>query len=321
MSTFCTICISYIILVPMKTINTFLLILLVSITYGQNAFTDTSATCVAFWKKGETRRYFVTKTKEKFSGTERVKESEISFEVILRVIDSTDKGYTLEWKQRNYQSAGIDDASLSMINTVMRDLKLIYTTDELGTFKELVNWKEVRDFWLDNLNVAINRNDKKAMEILGKMKAMLEKRENVEVAVIREVQLYHAPYGLEYSLGGEATETALPNISGGSPIPAFITLRLNSLDVPGDVCSVRIDQAIDKRKGRDILIDLMRKLVPAAADADFEASIQELLMDDVQEYMYSISTGWISRIGMKRTIRIADLLQEEKLEIMEDSSR
>lgn len=306
----------------MKTITTFLLTFLVSIACAQNAFTDSSATCVAFWKKGETRRYMITKTKEKFSGAERIKESEISFEVNLRVIDSTDKGYTLEWKQRNYQSAGINDASLGMINAVMKDLMLIYTTDELGTFKELVNWKEVRDFWLDKLRLSLNKNDQQVMEMFNKMKAMLEKRENVEVAVIREVQLYHAPYGLEYSLGGEATETVLPNISGGSPIPAFITLRLDSLDVPGNLCRVSIAQSIDKQKGREVVIELMKKLMPAsAADADFEGSIQELLMDDVQEYKFYLSTGWINRICLVRTVRVADLRQEERYEVLDISAR
>lgn len=291
-----------------------------SISFAQNRFTDSSATCIAFWKNGETRLLQIKHGKQKYSSSKLQSETVVIYEAHIKIIDSTTDGFTIEWVYKNFKSADSSEESLAGVNTIMEGLKILYKTDDAGSFSELLNWEEVRDFYFNLIEEATARKqDKTATAAINQIRGMFESKESIEAVLIREIQLYHTPYGTEYSLRGETIETELPNISGGVPFPAIITVKLDVLNLKNDFCKVSLNQIIDKGKAGPIIVDLLKRLAGSnSKEADVTNNdIENMEISDSNEFTYSIKSGWLSKIIYKRTATIAAMKQIETYEITE----
>ncbi len=303
-------------------LSTFLLLLISNYnSIAQNRVTDTSATCIAFWKNGEHRVLQITRGKEKYDSAKLKSKTSVTYEAHIKIIDSTVNSFTIEWVYKNFRSSDVNEQSLVGVNTIMEGLKILYKTDDVGSFSELLNWKEVRDFAFSTIEQAISskQENNTITDALNQVKAMFQSKENIEAVLIREIQLYHSPYGVEYGIMGEIIETELPNITGGAPFPAKITKKLNELNLKNDYCNVSLNQTIDKEKAGPIIVDLLKRLAGSSRkDAEVnKKDIDGMEISDTNEFVYSISSGWLSRIFYKRTANISDTKQIETYEIIE----
>lgn len=309
----------------MKTVLkiSWLLLLLVSVctSVAQNRTTDTSATCIAFWKNKESRIYHIIHGKEKYGTSGEKKSSEASYEAHIRILDSASTGYTIEWVYKNFKMSGATEQTLNSVNTLMEGMKIIYKTDDVGSFTELINWREVRDFSIAGYEKATTKpsQDKEYIAALNQVKAIFQSKENIEALLIKEVQLYHASYGAEYTFAGTEMETLLPNVTGGQPFPAKITIKLNDLDIKKDLCRISLNQVIDKEKAGPIIAAMLKKMSasPETDEAEIKKEIKDMEISDVNEFSYSLNTGWLSRVYFKRTTNVSNYKQVEFYEITE----
>jgi hypothetical protein len=293
----------------MKIITSFCTLLIASVTIcnAQNRTTDTSATCIAFWKNKATKVYQIKHSKEK-SSAKGITTSEAVYEAHLKVTDSTAAGFTVEWVYKNFKSAGTADNTINSLNAILEGLKIIYKTDDVGIFTELVNWKEVKEFAIGNYEKAVvNKNtDKEFIFALSQIKAIFQSKENIEAVLIREVQLFHSPYGVEYTQSPVVTEIELPNVTGGAPFPATIIIKLDELNLPKDYCKVSLNQTIDKGKAGPIIATMLKKLSGSkiADEAEINSQIKNMEISDLNSFTYSISGGWMSKIVYKRIANV-----------------
>ncbi len=309
----------------MKTVLklSWLLLLLVSVctSVAQNRTTDTSATCMAFWKNKEARVYHIIHGKEKYGTSREKKLSEVSYEAHIRILDSTLTGYTIEWVYKNYKMAGTTEQTLNSVNTLMEGLKIIYKTDDVGSFTELINWKEVRDFYIASYEKATTKlsQDKEYIAALNQVKTIFQSKENIEAVLIKEVQLYHTSYGAEYTFAGSEMETLLPNVTGGQPFPAKIIIKLDELNTKKGLCRISLNQVIDKGKAGPIIAAMLKKLSASVEtdEAEIQNQIKDMEISDVNEFSYSLNTGWLSRVYFKRTSNVGGYKQVEFYEITE----
>jgi hypothetical protein len=296
----------------------FLILIIISVSStAQNRTTDTSATCIAFWKNKATKVYQIKHSKERASA-KGTTTSEAKYEAHLKVTDSSAAGFTVEWVYKNFKSAGTADNTINSLNAILDGLKIIYKTDDVGMFTELVNWKEVKDFAIVNYEKAIaNKNaDKEFVFALSQVKAIFQSKENIEAVLIREVQLFHSPYGVEYTLNPIVTETELPNVTGGAPFPATIILKLEELNLPKDYCKVSLNQTVDKGKAGPIMAVMLKKLSGSKIvdEAEINSQIKDMEISDLNSFTFSISSGWMSKILYKR---IANVGISKSVEIYE----
>lgn len=295
--------------------------LIPSLCFSQNRITDTSATCIAFWNNKEPKVYRVKHSKEKLEGTEIKSSSEGNFEAHIKVIDSSAAGFTIEWVYKNFETAGAPENLLNSLSTIMEGMKIIYKTDDVGMFTELINWEEVRDFSISTYEKAIakNSNSKEFIAALNQVKSIFKTKENTEALLIHEIQLFHAPFGVEYTKAGTLIDTELPNVTGGAPFPATITLKLDKVDIKNDLIFISLNQIIDKNKAGPIIAEMLKKLsdTPVKDEEEIKKQIRDLEITDVNEYSYSISGGWIKRILYKRISNIGNLKQVETYLITE----
>jgi hypothetical protein len=281
---------------------------------AQNRYTDSSVTCVAYWGRTDTRKFTFTKIKDKqLSDGSRTKSS-ISYDVSIKVLDSSATGYKLEWNQGNFSIDGKDNQQNLAVSMLMSGIKFIYNTDDVGSFKELLNWKEVRDFYVNMLKMQLSntKQDGSAQAALDKMMASLATKESVEALMIREVQLLHSPYGLEYDKAGTMAETELPNLFGGKPFPATLKLSMASLLPSADAASIIIFQQVDKMKGRDALVSIIQQFAGKSSAAEISEAIKTIDVSDKTTYSFHLSTGWVSCIEFVRKVDLGGALQEER---------
>lgn len=305
----------------MKTVFFLFTLSLSLFSFSQNRITDTSATCIAFWKNKEPKVYKIRHSKEKFDGSKTKSLSEGNFEAHIKITDSTAAGFTVEWIYKNFESAGAAENVLNSLSTIMEGLKIIYTTDDVGTFTGLINWEEVRNFSIASYEKAVakNTNSKEFIAALNQVKSIFNTKENTEALLIHEIQLFNAPFGVEYTKAGSIIDTELPNVTGGAPFPATITLKLEKVDLQNDLISVSLNQIIDKNKAGPIIAEMLKKLAgtPIKDEAEMKKQIKELEISDLNEYTYTISGGWMKRVFYKRTSSIGSLKQVETYLITE----
>jgi hypothetical protein len=292
----------------MKTALLLICLSLSIISFSQNRITDTSATCISFWQNKETRVYQVKHSKEKFDALSRRSLSEGNYEAQIKIIDSTATGFTIEWIYKNFEISGAPENVLNSLFTIMEGLKIVYKTDDVGTFTELVNWEEVRDFALARYEKAVAKNShtKEFIAALNQIKSIFQSKENIEAVLIKEIQLFHTPFGVEYTKTGSIIETDLPNITGGDPFPSTITIKLDELDQKKDLIRVSLNQTIDKEKAGPIIAEILKKISssPIKDETELKRQIKDMEITDLSEYSYAISSGWITRVLYKRTSNI-----------------
>lgn len=285
------------------------------LSYSQNRFTDSTATCIAFWNKNDSRIYKITHSKTKYSRQGQKLTTTGNYEAHIRVIDSTETGFTIEWKYSNFSVAGAPENALNSLQTIMEGLKIIYKTDDVGMFAELINWEEVRDFAFSNYEKAIANKSQSTefVAALNQIKSIFKSKENIEALLIKEVQLFHAPFGKEYSKTKELLETELPNVTGGAPFPATLTITLDELNVKNDSIRISINQTIDKGKAGPIIADILKKLSaePITDEAEMKKQIKNMEISDINQYSVAISSGWMHNIYFKRTADLGPMKQVE----------
>ncbi|MBK7305919.1 MAG: hypothetical protein IPI88_02075 [Chitinophagaceae bacterium] len=101
----------------------------------------------------------------------------------------------------------------------MENIKIVYKTDDVGMFTELINWEEVRDFSISNYEKALANKSQTSdfIAALNQIKAIFQSKENTEALLIKEIQFFHAPFGMEYNKTGTLVEIELPNVTGVRP--------------------------------------------------------------------------------------------------------
>src|SRR5688572_21152568 len=123
---------------------------------AQNIPTENSTPVVAYWQKTEQKKLSITRTTKK---TETGKSPVINTntcEAQLKIVDSTKEGYTIEWTYKDAGTVAKKYPELSNITSLFSNLKIIYTTDDVGSFKELVNYEDVRKFLYQSMDALFN---------------------------------------------------------------------------------------------------------------------------------------------------------------------
>lgn len=292
-------------------------LLLLLTAHAQNTATDSTAPCVAYWRKGEVKNLVIKKTSITMDAGKEKKASSSTHEATLTVLDSTEKSYTLEWKYKPNKKSEIPE--LETFNNLLTQLKVIYSVTETGAYDSLINYEELKKYiseMLDELS-KLSDNKKDMSATLTQYLPLLKSKEGIESIFLKDIQTYHAPYGIEYSTKEPQTyETELPNVLGGDPFPAVVTLTLNKVDIPNDLAVIDISQDVDKEKAVKLMKEFFVRLSKAQNKPLPEGEIlTSMEIQDHYQYDLVLSDGWIRRMFTKRIIKIRDMDKTETCEI------
>ncbi|MES2847927.1 MAG: hypothetical protein V4685_02640 [Bacteroidota bacterium] len=274
-------------------------ILLSTQCIAQNVITDTTATVLAYWNKGDKAKYSLKMTKEKYGNGKKISGGTSESDIDIMVADATDSTYTLHWKYSKINLPGYNnsDPLIEKLTKLVEGITFKYLTEQDGSFKALVNYKEVQKAVNTSLDDFLKMYPQKERAMIEQVKTVFTSRESIEELIMKDVQLVHNLYGGEYKLHEKLTaETQLPNVLGGNPFPAILTIEMVQLDKLNKTCTINLDQVLDAEKAA--------KEVGAFLDKTSNPPLEKLPDLDISDkYAFEVDlvTGWMKKVLFTRT--------------------
>jgi hypothetical protein len=281
---------------------------------------DSTVQVIGYWEKNEKQSYDISLFKYKLEGKDTTSRQIIRYEAEVTVLDANDKSYTIEWFYRNFRCTG-GDVIMQKLSSAAQDLKVVIRSDEMGAFKEVVNWKEVRDY-IERSVASLRTEYKNAPqtdELLKQQLNMFTTKEAIQTAAIRDIHQFYTYHGGKYKLGEQLSgKQKVPNLLGVEPFDTDITVRLDEINVKEGNSIIRMSQVVDSKQLTDASYEYLKKV---SKTIESKPPKREEMPDVVNETQTAsrihASSGWvIYSIETKETVadRITSI-EERTIEI------
>tara|TARA_R110002049_G_scaffold107829_1_gene255623 strand:+ start:234 stop:1187 length:954 start_codon:yes stop_codon:yes gene_type:complete len=281
----------------MKKILSLIIILLVS-TNLYSQIDTTNVAFVSYWSIGDSYDFKISKVKEQWKDGKLTKDQKQDYIANFKVIDSTENSYTIKWSYEN-----------DLVNTYKIPEKLLdrfskykiteieYKTSEVGDLIEILNWKEVSvvmNSLIDDIIEVLGEKDKKSKDALKTamqpFKQIYSSKQGVEQLVLKELQYFHFPMGLEYDITKPLLyDEELPNMFGGKPIKAKAKLYFEDVDFEEGFCVLKQEMSLDPNDTKDILQQVFKqmKLGDKGMKKALKTAVFQIEDRNVYEYYYN----------------------------------
>lgn len=212
----------------MKKVLLGLILLTPFFSFCQINVADSTVQVITYWDKHEKMTYDIATSKATVKGNDTTYTQKVKFKVDIEVLDSTATSYTIQWKFKDYASL-LPDESAEIQANLYNGLTIEFTTDELGTFDKLLNWKEIKEH---NERVFSELKGKtNSQEVLVKMlRQKFSSQQAIEEHSIKEVQYFHSFHGVGMKEGEVVEENVSRDTFIGKSVQSDITLELTEID-------------------------------------------------------------------------------------------
>jgi hypothetical protein len=232
----------------MKLILSFALTLfIICNSYSQINLHDSTVQVIGYWNNHEKQSYVVTHEKVKLNEMDTLSTEFFKYTVEVTIVDSTENSYTIDWYYHDYELQ-TDNPIMEKILSITEDMTIKIKTNEMGAFKEIVNWKQIRDYiykatgLLKQETVSIPNMDK----WIGQIENMYFSKEAIEASAINEIQQFYTYHGGRYKLNEEInTGMKVMNQYGGEPFDTDVTLWLDEINEMDNTSVLRMHQSVD----------------------------------------------------------------------------
>ncbi len=291
----------------MKTIAILLFISLSNVLLSQNIVTDTTAEVVAYWKKGDFRLLEKTTTREKYVNDAMVFKTTSTSDIVMKVVEETEANYQVEWIFKDTRVSETEEEIVKRITELTKDFKTVYKLSNTGMYEGIVNYEEMQNYFLRGLELMKDKygTDTMGKQVFGIIKQIFETRETAEAGFGKEIQLYHFPYGAEYTLNQEVNEQiTLPNPFTGDPIQAYIKFKMTDLDIPKMTCRIEGTMSITEEDSKKFIKDFIQKLKEKGADKiPAESDIPPVIITDTYVHDIELLNGWVTNVKYVRSVK------------------
>ena len=279
----------------MKKVLLGLILLIPFFSFCQINVADSTVQVITYWDKHEKMIYDIATSKAKVKGNDTIFTQKANFKVDIEVLDSTATSYTVQWKYKDYVSL-LSDESAELLANLYNGLTIKFTTDELGTFDKLLNWKEIKEH---NERVFSGLQGKtNSQEILGKMlRKQFSSQQAIEEHSIKEIQLFHSFNGIGMKEGEVIEENVSKETFIGESVNSDITVELTEIDYENNTYIIKYWEDFEGES----VIKLINSLFPFFKD-EFEKSIgDDMYLNDFMGANIH-ETGWPLYLIYERTL-------------------
>lgn len=276
-------------------ILTILLLITGMATFGQINMADSTVQVITYWEQGEKQNYSVVTESIKIKDSDTTSREITTYDVEITVLQADDKSYTVEWYYKNFKTDS-QNVPVQKIMSIAKDIKVVYRTDELGIFLEVVNWKEIRDYIRNTMDVMQKEyKDIPGMDkIFKQVENIYSSKEAIESVSIKDIQQYHAFHGAQFKLG-EVLELQLkvPNIYGSEPFDSYATVYLDEINEDDNNYIMRTSQEVDKMQLTNATFDYLTTMAKnMKVDPPARDDLKELMNETLTASRIH-GTGWV----------------------------
>lgn len=293
-------------------------ILLSANCFGQINMSDSTLSVIGYWNKYEKQTYSVLQQKYKIKSGDTTSREVLKYDVDVWIKDSTAKSYTIVWKYKNFD-INTDNKFTQKLMSLSNNLDVVIKTDEMGSFQEVVNWKEIRDY-INNALETLQKEFKdipKIKEITNQVGSMFTSKEAIESTTIKEILQIHSFNGAKYKLNEVLNgKQKLANLYGGEPFDADFEIELTTIDTASNSGVVRYVQTVDKKQATNATYEYLKKMatsmnIPEPKREDIpELSIEERTASNIHG-----PSGWVLYSINVREVTADNVLSVEIREI------
>lgn len=303
-----------------KLISLLLAIVITTVTTAQINIKDSSVQTVGYWDKKEKQHYSITTDKFKVKANDTISRTRLTYDVEITVTDSTEKSYTTEWVYSNFKTTSTDKIRRKL-DVVPQGMKIVVKTDEMGSFEEVLNWKEVRDYMLRTSTFlrAEFGNDKDFDIVMKELEKVYATKENVEAIAINDIQQFYMFHGGKYTKGEPAEgKIEIPNVLGGKPFDADVYIYLEEINKEDENYVLRYEQSVDEKQliaaATEYVTSIAKKIgKPVPKDFNLKEMIHETLVGArIHEYGWPIYMILTKTVTSEENINIEERVIEIK---------
>ena len=287
-----------------------------------NLFSQIDTTKIAFvsyWSIGDSYNFKISKIKKQWKEGKLTKDQKQDYIANFKVIDSTENSYTINWSYENDlgNTYKIPEKLLDRFSKY-KITEIKYKTSEVGYLIEILNWKEVGDTMnsmiVDIIEVLGDKDEMKKDALktaLQPFKQIYSSKQGVEQLVLKELQYFHFPMGLEYDITEPLLyDDELTNMLGGRPIKAKAKLYFENVDFEESFCVIKQELSLDPKDTKDLLKQFFKQMKLGNKEMKKALETAVLQIEDKNVYEYYYNPGIPNRI---ETIRetIIDIDKEK----------
>lgn len=291
--------------------------ILIAFTFAVPAFCqinaeDSSVQIITYWDKNEAHTYsFIAETAE-VKGTDTIVTESIKYMVDITVLDSTASSYTVQWKYRDYviESKNPVTAKLAKLN---EGLTLKFKTNEMGSFMELLNWTDVKQFNQNALKVLEKEKDATQLQnFMAMFRDKYSSKEAIERHSMKDVQQFHDFYGIAVKLNEPINETVTEqNPITNQDLVSTITVSLAEIDAENSSYLVGSTQQFDETSAGQII----RSMLAGMFTSEQLSKLQKVdIFDSNAVEMHN--SGWPLSMYFERQLNIEGRARIESKEII-----
>jgi len=230
-----------------KILSTGLLLLLIMRVNCQINISDSTSQVIAYWDKNEKQTYTISNEKLKIQGGDTISRAFFKYEVDITIQDSTENGYLINWLYRDY-IVETDNELIKKLSSIIEDMNVQIRTDDLGTFVEVVNWEEIRDFIVKGTSMI--KDELKEIpnidRVITQLENMYNSKQAIEASAINDILQFLYFHGLKYKLWEDYSyDNKVANMFGGEPFDAKVTFWLDEIFYDDNNAIYRMHQSVD----------------------------------------------------------------------------
>lgn len=246
----------------MKILVVGLILLFGSSSYGQINLKDSTVQVIGYWSKKEKQTYAVTQETYKVKGTDTTSREFTKYFVDVTVVDSTADSYIIDWAYRDY-SMDTDNKIIKNLMAETQNIKVQIRTNQMGTFSEVVNWEEIRDYIKKVMVSFKNEYDTipQLTPVFAQIESMFSTKEAIEQAVIKEIKQFYFFHGASYKMGEEyQAQSQVNNIYGGEPFDVDIVAWLHDINSDESIYTLYATQTVNQEQLSNAVFDYLTRM-------------------------------------------------------------
>lgn len=170
------------------------LFLLVSVISYAQKIDSSKIGFVAYWYKKDACKFNLKKNHKEFKNNKLIAKDSSNRAFTFQVLDSLEKNYLIKWTFDEVPENFNNLPKIVKDKFINRKFEIIYKTNELGQYIEIINWKEVSKY-LNDLMTTLNENSKSKSKVKP-----IENQKEIENLLSKEIKLFHYFYGVEYPI-------------------------------------------------------------------------------------------------------------------------
>ncbi|WP_207425034.1 hypothetical protein [Pedobacter sp. SYSU D00535] len=276
---------------------------------------DSTMQVIAYWNKQEKQTYHIVDEKFKVTDSDTTSRETTEYDVEITVSDSTANSFTVQWLYKNVR-VKTDNKFIQKVAGLSEQLPIVFKTDEMGVFQEVLNWKEVSDY-IKKATALLREEFKgtpKLKEITGQVEQRFSTKAGIEASAIKDIIQFHNFYGGKYTLHEEATgKTKMANLYGGEPFDAEVSVILEEMDEKEDTGIIKSWQTIDSKQVTEATYEYLKKMASSlGSPAPKREDLPDMTIEDYLGSSFHASSGWLLYSVLERTTKGDNITQIDK---------